>query len=436
MEQYQEIWVRMLDNIRIQLDQNNYDTWFKPMSFLTLKDSTLQIEVPTAFFKKYIEEHFISTLHEEAKKYFGIKDVKLTVRSQTTSQPSTVPQRPIINSHLRRDYTFENFIIGDANKFARSIAFAIATRPYQTAFNPFFLYGVSGVGKSHLVNAVGLKLIENNPTKRVLYISAHDFLMQYFSSVTKKTTNDFMYFYQSVECLIIDDIHEISGRKGVQEAFFNIFNHLQRNGRQIIFTSDKTPSQLVGFEERVSSRFVGGATAELLLPDEHLRTNILKAKIRKNQLAIPPDVIQYITQNVTGNVRDLEGVVNNMLAQSIVNDCDIDLNMAQHIVTKYVRFTTKTITIDLILHSVCKYYKITQRDINSTSRKSPIACARQVAMYLAQKHTSMSSTQIGISIGRRDHSTVLHACNQVDLKIKTVPTFKAEVQAIEQDMVK
>ena len=245
-----------------------------------------------------------------------------------------------------------------------------------------------------------------------------------------------MYFYQSIDCLIVDDIHEISGKPKTQEALFNIFNHLQRNGRQIIFTSDKAPSKLAGFEERVSSRFVMGATAELQRPDEQLRRNILKAKIRKNQLNIPKDVIDYIAINVTDNVRDLEGVINTLLVQSIVNDSDITLEMTERIVGRLVRFKTKIITPEMVINAVCKHYKITHKEINSSSRKANIVKARQIAMYLIQKHTNLSSTQIGMLIGRRDHTTALYACQQVDMKIKTIPSFKEDITTIEQEMTK
>lgn len=443
MEEIQMQWQKMLDGIKPQVNQEAFNTWFKPIVFLGIKDNTVEIEVPNNFFSEYLSEHYGKLLIAETKRHFNLTQINVKLKNhnneKTNENDITVVNnnaKPIFNTHLSNQYTFENFVQGNANKLARSLAYTIATKPIQTAFNPFFLYGDSGVGKSHLVNAIGRKMIERNPQKRVLYISAHDFLLQYTDSIPKKKFNDFIYFYQSIECLIIDDIHEISGKPGTQEALFNIFNHLQRNGRQIIFTCDKAPSQLEGFEERVTSRFFGGATAELQRPDEQLRIDILKTKIKKNQLNIPQDVINYIAQNVRGNVRDLEGIVHSLLAQSIVHDCEIDLPMAQEIVNKHIKLSTKTITIDLILRTLCKHYKITMRDISSPSRKSRIVTARQIAMYLAQKHTDMSSTQIGIHIGRRDHSTVLHACSRIDMKIKTNPECKAEIQAIEREMMK
>ncbi len=435
--QNREKWAQLLACIQQRLNQETFNTWFKPVEFLGLKDGVINIRVPNSFFNEYLIEHHGKLLLSECNKHFGIDKIKVDwVGQKKDEKTEIIKHRSVFNTHLSKEYTFENFVKGEANKFARSIALTIATKPIQTAFNPFFLYGDCGVGKSHLVNAIGLKLLEKDPEKRILYISAHDFLLQYTDSIPKKKFNDFMYFYQSIECLIIDDIHEISGKPGTQEALFNIFNHLQRNGKQIIFTSDKSPSQLEGFEERVQSRFICGATAELLRPNEQLRIDILRTKIRKNQLSIPEDVIIYIAHNVKGNVRDLEGIVHTLLAQSIVHDCDIDINMAQLIVNKYIRLNTKTITVDLILRAVCKYYKVAQKELNSPSRKSLIVTARQVAMFLTQRHTNLSSTQIGIHIGKRDHSTVLHACNQIDLRVKTEPAFKAEIEAIEQEMLK
>lgn len=452
MDTNQEKWQKVLEAVRKQVPESTYAAWFTHIRFIDVKGDRLLLHVPSKFFFEYLLEHFQTMLMAEVNRHFALNDVDIFygdtppaqqtgagagADARTESQP--VAQRPtssLFDSHLSPEYTFDNYVKGEANKLARSIAMTIATKPMQTAFNPFFLYGSSGVGKSHLVNAIGLKMLEKDPTKRVLYIPAHNFLIQYTDSVPKNKFNDFMYFYQSVDCLILDDIHEISGKVKTQEAMFNIFNHLQRNGRQIIFTSDKAPSQLEGFEERVSSRFVMGTTVELPRPDEQLRRNILKAKIRKNQLNIPKDVTDYIAVNVTDNVRDLEGVINSLLVQSIVNEREIDLDMAKRVVDKLVRLKAKTITIDLVMTSVCRYYKVTQKDLNSTSRKGNIVRARQVAMYLTQKHTSLSSTQIGAHIGRRDHTTVLHACRQVDLKIKTQPGFKEEIEAIEREMTK
>ena len=406
-----------------------------------VKDNKVKLEVPNNFFYEYLVEHFGQMLLVEANKVFNVADVSIQLKedskqadSPTADKPAEA--KPVFNTHLNHAYTFDNFIKGEANKLARSIAITIATKPMQTAFNPLFIYGDSGVGKSHLVNAIGLKMVEDNPDKRVLYVSAHDFLIQYTDSVPKNKFNDFMYFYQSIDCLIVDDIHDISGKLKTQEALFNIFNHLQRNGRQIIFTSDKAPSMLQGFEERVSSRFVMGATAELQRPDEQLRRNILKAKIRKNQLNIPKNVIDYIATNVTDNVRDLEGVINSLLLQSIVSDSEITLEMTEQIVSRLVRLKAKTITPELVVNTVCKHYKITHKEINSASRKANIVRARQTAMYLIQKHTNLSTTQIGINIGRRDHTTVIHACRQADLRIKTTPGYKEEIRVIEQEMTK
>ena len=434
-------WQEVLEAIRPRISQDTFSTWFEHITFLGVEDNKVKLEVPNNFFYEYLVEHFGQMLLAETNKVFEVADINIKLKEDSKQDDSFTEKKPaeakpVFNTHLNHAYTFDNFIKGEANKLARSIAITIATKPMQTAFNPLFIYGDSGVGKSHLVNAIGLKMVEDNPDKRVLYVSAHDFLIQYTDSVPKNKFNDFMYFYQSIDCLIVDDIHDISGKQKTQEALFNIFNHLQRNGRQIIFTSDKAPSMLQGFEERVSSRFVMGATAELQRPDEQLRRNILKAKIRKNQLNIPKNVIDYIATNVTDNVRDLEGVINSLLLQSIVSDSEITLEMTEQIVSRLVRFKAKNITPELVVNTVCKHYKITHKEINSASRKASIVRARQTAMYLIQKHTNLSTTQIGINIGHRDHTTVIHACRQADLRIKTAPGYKEEIRIIEQEMTK
>ncbi|MBO4593780.1 MAG: chromosomal replication initiator protein DnaA [Bacteroidaceae bacterium] len=441
-------WSTVLETIRSGMPPATYKTWFEHITYLGTDDNKVQLQVPNEFFYEYLVHNFSQILLEGVNKVFGLNNIDIKIKEEREIKPAEdkkkkgdapAPKVPF-DTHLSQTYTFDNFVKGEANKLAHSIAMTIATKPMQTAFNPFFLYGDSGVGKSHLVNAIGLKMLQKDPNKRVLYISAHDFFVQYTHAATnfedKHAFNNFMYFYQSIDCLIVDDIHEVSGKKGTQEALFNIFNHLQRNGRQIIFTSDKAPAQLQGFEPRVSSRFVMGVTVELQRPDHQLRRNILKAKSRKNRLNLPSDVIDYIAEHVTTNVRDLEGIVNTLLLQSIVENGDITLEMTEKTVSRLVRLRTKKVTPELVVGTVCKHFKLTQREFNSPSRKASIVTARQIAMFLLQKHTDMSTPQIGLHIGRRDHTTVLHAIRQVEKKIKAQPGYKEEIQSIEQEMTK
>ena len=326
---------------------------------------------------------------------------------------------------------FENFIKGTSNEFSRTVAETVAQNPART-FNPLFLYGPSGVGKTHLINAIGTRIKELYPEKRVLYVSAHLFQVQYTDSVRTNHFNDFISFYQTIDVLIIDDIQEFAGVTKTQNTFFHIFNHLHQNGKQLILTSDRAPVMLQGMEDRLLTRFKWGLVAELEKPDIELRKNILRNKIRRDGLTIPESVICYIAENVNESVRELEGIVNSLLAQSILLKREINLDLAQRIVRKAVRCAeVKAVTIDDIIEKVCAHYKIDTSAIHTKTRKREVVQVRQVAMYLAKKHTETSSSKIGQLIGNKDHATVLHACKTVKDQLEVDKEFKAEIEEIE-----
>ena len=336
-----------------------------------------------------------------------------------------------LDPHLNPNYNFENFIEGYSNKLSRSVAEAVAQKPGGTAFNPLFLYGASGVGKTHLANAIGTKIKEIYPEKRVLYVSAHLFQVQYTDSVRNNTTNDFINFYQTIDVLIIDDIQEFAGVTKTQNNFFHIFNHLHQNGKQLILTSDRAPVLLQGIEERLLTRFKWGMVAELEKPTVELRKNILRNKIHRDGLQFPPEVIDYIAENVNESVRDLEGIVIAIMARSTIFNKEIDLDLAQHIVHGVVHNETKAVTIDDILKVVCKHFDLEPSAIHTKSRKREVVQARQIAMYLAKNHTDFSTSKIGKFIGNKDHATVLHACKTVKGQLEVDKSFSAEVQEIE-----
>ena len=303
--------------------------------------------------------------------------------------------------------------------------------PAGTAFNPLFLYGASGVGKTHLANAIGTKIKELYADKRVLYVSAHLFQVQYTDSVRNNTTNDFINFYQTIDVLIIDDIQEFAGVTKTQNTFFHIFNHLHQNGKQLILTSDRAPVLLQGMEERLLTRFKWGMVAELEKPTVELRKNILRNKIHRDGLQFPPEVIDYIAENVNESVRDLEGIVIAIMARSTIFNKEIDLDLAQHIVHGVVHNETKAVTIDDILKVVCKHFDLEASAIHTKSRKREVVQARQIAMYLAKNYTDFSTSKIGKFIGNKDHATVLHACKTVKGQLEVDKSFQAEVQEIE-----
>ena len=286
------------------------------------------------------------------------------------------------------------------------------------------------MGKTHLVNAIGVRIRELYPEKRVLFVSAHVFKTQYTDSVIHNTQNDFINFYQTIDVLIIDDIQEITTAK-TQQSFFHIFNHLQQNNRQIIITCDRPPVLLEGMEERMLTRFKWGMTAEMEKPDTKLRRDILISKIRKDGLVIPQEVVQYIAQNVESSVRELEGIVNSIMAYSVVDNCEIDLQLTQRIVARAVNLEKKELTPDDISAAVCQRYGIKQKELASKSRKQTIVQARQLAMYLIHKYTDTTYSQLGRLFGKRDHSTVLYACNQTARRISVDKVFRREVEELE-----
>ncbi len=457
-------WEACLRIIQSNLDAQQYATWFEPIAFDSFDEQSneLKVRVPSPFVYEYIESHFLSLLRAVLKRVYGERirlvynittdatnnlslDLEASNRSTRVQQPASQvalnqSPRPLqeLDSQLKPEYTFDNFVEGSTNKLPRTVGLAIAENPRQATFNPLFIYGPSGCGKTHLVNAIGTRLKELHPQMRVLYVSAHLFQVQYTDSVRKNTVNDFISFYQTIDALIIDDIQEFASLHKTQLAFFHIFNHLHQNGRQLILTSDRPPIELQGMEERLLTRFKWGLLAELERPNEELRRNILRSKIHHDGLRISEPVINYIASVVSHSVRDLEGVINSLMAYSVVYNCDIDLQMAERVITRTIgtaRATTPAeVTIDTIIDCTCQAFDVDRKELLSKSRKANIALSRQVAMYLAQKHTRLSTTKIGFAIGRRNHATVIHACQNISARLQSEEQLRQQVADLEQQL--
>ncbi len=461
--QLTELWGKCLDIIRDNLpSETAFNTWFASTRPASYAGNVLTIYVPSQFVYEYIEEHYVNLLSAAIYRVFG-NDTQLnyrvlvvadekepgmieqpatpkrTVKIQPTEQKSgnktpgniTVPAQDL-DPMLRSNYSFDNFIEGLSNKLPRAAAESIAQKPGKTVFNPLFLYGASGVGKTHLANAIGLKVKELYPEKRVLYVSAHLFKVQYTDSVRKNTLNDFINFYQSIDVLIIDDIQEFVGVEKTQNTFFHIFNHLHQNGKQLIMTCDRPPVMLQGIEERLITRFKWGLTAEIERPNLDLRRNILADKVRREGISVTPSVLEYIAENVTDSVRELEGILISLMAHSTIYGRDIDLAMAERVISKAVRVNEKEITVEDIVHSTCEYYHIKDESIYSSSRKRDIVLARQIAMYLTHKHLpNLSLARIGQQIGSKDHSTVLHACRTIEEQLEVDKAIEGAIEDIE-----
>ena len=455
---YVTLWNRCLQIIKDNVPPQTYKTWFLPIVPLKYEDKTLVLQVPSQFFYEFLEEQFIDLLRQSILKVFG-EGSKLMYNVMVVNNPPTtvplpphpdhttttaakpqvkeVPQQPLVtqlDSHLKGDYNFETFIEGESNKLSRSVAEAVALNPAKTIFNPLFIYGASGVGKTHLVNAIGTKIKELYPDKRVLYVSAHLFQVQYTDSVRNNTVNDFINFYQTIDVLIIDDIQEFAGVTKTQNTFFHIFNHLHQNGKQLILTSDRSPVLLQGVEERLITRFKWGMVAELEKPTVELRRDILRNKIRRDGLQFPSEVVDYIAENVSDSVRDLEGIIISIMAHSTIYNRDIDLELAQRIVKKVTHNENKPVTIDDIIRVVCTHYGLEPNTIHTKSRKRDVVQARQVAMYLAKTYTDLSTAKIGNLIGNRDHATVLHACKTIKALKDVDKAFQTEIDEIQAEL--
>ena len=455
------LWNRCLDVIKDNVPETTYNTWFAPIVPLKYEDKTLILQIPSQFFYEILEERFVDLIRKTLYKVIG-EGTKLmynvmvdktsipnqTVNLEASNRSTAVTPKSIfgankapnflqapavqdLDPHLNPNYNFENFIEGNSNKLSRSVAEAVAQKPGGTAFNPLFLYGASGVGKTHLANAIGTKIKEIYPEKRVLYVSAHLFQVQYTDSVRNNTTNDFINFYQTIDVLIIDDIQEFAGVTKTQNTFFHIFNHLHQLGKQLILTSDKPPVDLQGMEERLITRLKWGLTAELSRPDLDLRKKILKNKINHDGIMIPDEVFNFIANNVTENVRDLEGILVSLMANAVINNREIDLPLTKRVVSQAVRLEKKQISVQMIQEIVCKYFNLEQSVIQTNSRKREIVQARQITMYLAKKYTDSSFSHIGKIVGKKDHATVLHACKTIKDQIETSKSFRSSVEEIE-----
>ena len=453
-----------MEMFRSNVSDQQFKTWFSPMRFKSYDAAQreLAVYIPSQFFFEYLEEHFRRLIHVTISRFFGA-DVTLSYEveladnvtvsqeseADTASQPapSSFPanQSPSLaqavglpedlDSQLNPHQTFANFIEGTSNKLPRSVGQAIAEHPEQMTFNPLFIYGPSGVGKTHLVNAIGLRTKELHPEKRVLYLSAHLFMVQFTDARKRNVFNDFMHFYQSIDMLIMDDMQELIGMAGTQNAFFHVFNHLRQNGKQIIMTCDRPPVSLQGMEDRLVTRFKSGLMAEMEKPEESLRRGILRSIVKHDGLNIPDNVLDYISRNVTGSVRELEGIIHSLLAYSVVYGKEVDLEFAKRILAGRTKIEKRTVTIDQIITCTCEHFNIREEEVFGKSRKADIVTVRQMSMYLAHKHTKLTAGKIGIYVGNRDHATVLHGIKTIDGRLKVDKALQQHLEELEEKLI-
>ena len=466
---YEEIWNNCLTVIRNNVSHQNFKIWFEPIVPVSIKDNILTIQVPSQFFYEWLEENYITLLKKTIKKELG-KEGKLeyhiVLENSSKSKPyvSKIPssnqkeiqnnlvnipmsfgtnkirnpfiipglQKININPQLNKAYTFDSFVEGECNRLARSAGYAVAQNPGGTSFNPLFIYGNGGLGKTHLANAIGIEAKNIDHEKIVLYVTADKFQTHFIDSIMDNKKNDFVHFYQSIDLLIIDDVQFLSGKEKTQDVFFHIFNHLHQNGKQLILTSDKAPVDIIGMEQRLLSRFKWGLSADLQAPGLETRLAILRKKIKKDGIEISNEVIEYIAYSITTNVRELEGALISLLAQASLNKKEINIDLARNMLDKFVRNTVREVSIDYIQKVICDYFDIPIEIMKSKTRKREIVQCRQLAMYFAKQLTKNSLAMIGKHCGNKDHATVLHACKTVNNLADTDKRFKGYISDIEK----
>ena len=444
------LWAECQQILRDNLSQSAYQTWFAPIVAQQWSNDLLVLQVKSQFVVDYIEENYLDLLSRVLRKVFGAR-VQLEYRimmagssidipSDSAKQPAArqMMEQPVSQmtneaweSLLNIQYTFDNFIKGEPNKLARAAGVEIAKQPGKTIFNPLFLFGGSGVGKTHLANAIGNHVAKQYENARVLYVTANTFKLQFQDAVNHNRVPDFLMFYQSIDVLIVDDIQYFADLKGTQDTFFQIFNHLQQSHKQLILTSDRSPMELRGVQERLLSRFKWGLAAEITRPDYLLRKDILQFHIKKNGIKLGEDIVEYIATNVTENVRDLEGVLASLLAYSTLTDSEINMALAQTVVGRLVALNPKTYVPSDIVSAVCKHMNVPEKAITARTRQRDAVRARSIVMYLIKKYTDSSLSEIGACV-HRDHATVAYTLNTIASHMTYDAVLRQDVATIER----
>jgi chromosomal replication initiator protein len=464
-----QAWSECLKVIKDNVTPQSFKTWFEPIKPVKLEGKILTIQVPSQFFYEWLEEHYVGLLQKTLKKVIGpsakleynviVENGQQGNSPYTVNQPSGNTSRPVsnelgmpiqlgtsiknpfiipglkkmnIDSQLNAKYTFENFVEGECNKLARSAGLAVAQKPGGTAFNPLMIFGGCGLGKTHLAHAIGNMVKQIHRAKVVLFVSSEKFMNQFIDSSRNNSTADFVNFYQYIDVLIMDDVQFFAKKERTQEIFFQIFNHLHQNGKQIILTCDRPPKDLKDVDERLLSRFKWGLSCDLSMPDYETRLAILENKMYQDGITIDREVVEYLAHNIDTNIRELEGALISVLAQSSLTRKQIDLPLAKQMMKNFVKNASREISIDYIQKLVCDFYGLPVEAVKSKTRKREIVQARQIAMYFAKDLTKASLKNIGMHFGGRDHSTVIHACQTVNDLMDTDKKFRYDVDEIEK----
>ena len=461
---YCEKWQTCLDQIKSRTTEEEFVKWFKPIVPLEFDGKTLRLCVPNMSYVYQIEKHYIPFLRpiisqlygQEIRLHYAVpkndaqsvpvsKEADTTAISQFSTQTNTaniknpfiIPglKRVRIDPQLNPNYTFSTFIEGECNRLARSAGMSVAVNPGTTPFNPLYIYGDSGLGKTHIAQSIGHEVLQRHPELQVLYVSMNKFQAQFQNAALKGELNDFIHFYQMLDVLIIDDIQELAGKDKTQNAFFNIFNHLHLSNKQLILTSDKPPVELKDIEQRLITRFKWGLSTQLLQPDYETKVKIIRNKAVKLNAEVPQEVVEFLAENINANVREIEGALSSLVANASFLGKKISITLAREILKVYVQFNQREITIEHIRKVVCEYMGLSAEVFNSPKRTREIAQARQIAMYLSKQHTKAPLTTIGAAIGGKNHATVLHACKAISNLMETDKVFCHQVEEIEKKVL-
>jgi chromosomal replication initiator protein len=457
-----KVWEQCLSTIQQRLNTQSIKTWFEPMRPLNLEAGKLVLSVPSQFFYDWIEEHYSDLIRDSLTRVLGnTADIEYSVREEEHENEPVTVQPPLkrlvqdmpqpdgsqasahdhhqvrataslkpINSFLNERYTFDNFIKGESNQLARAAALAIANNPGGTSFNPLLVYGGVGLGKTHLVQAIGNHVVKGGMAKRVMYTSSEKFTVEFVDAIQSDKMSDFSNFYRSLDVLIVDDIQFFSGKEKTQDNFFHTFNALHQTGKQIVLSCDRPPKELKGLDDRLMSRFQWGLIADIQPPDLETRIAILRKKSETDEIELPQDVIEFLASNVTSNIRELEGCLITLLARASLENKEIDVDLARDVVRKIIGEVRTHLTIEEIQRIVCEYLNIPEELIRAKTRKQEIVNARQIAMYFCKELTNSSLKTIGLHFGGRDHSTVIHAYQTVEDLSKTDPKYRNLIQQL------